>query len=62
MVVAVEPSTDRLWGDIYLTKDRIFTRKQADRSLIAPLHFILNPLYKLYSHVLSEEWIWRMGM
>lgn len=48
---------DRLWGDIYFDTDtRKFTRKQADpeqnRSFV---HFILEPLYKLYSQVVSEE-------
>jgi 116 kDa U5 small nuclear ribonucleoprotein component len=39
-----------------LTKDGGFTRKQADpESERTFVHFILNPLYKLYSHVLSEE-------
>ncbi|KAJ3569331.1 hypothetical protein NP233_g5114 [Leucocoprinus birnbaumii] len=47
----------RLWGDIYFDEEsRRFTRKQADpeqeRTFV---HFILNPLYKIYSHVLSEE-------
>ncbi|KAH9486434.1 116 kDa U5 small nuclear ribonucleoprotein component [Psilocybe cubensis] len=48
---------DRLWGDIYFNEDtRKFTRKQADpESERTFVHFILNPLYKLYSHVLSEE-------
>jgi 116 kDa U5 small nuclear ribonucleoprotein component len=41
----------RLWGDIYFdSKSRKFTRKQADpedkRSFV---HFVLEPLYKLYS-------------
>lgn len=48
---------DRLWGDIYFNAEtRKFTRKQADpeqnRTFV---HFILEPLYKLYSQVLSEE-------
>lgn len=48
---------DRLWGDIYFNEeDRKFTRKQADpeqnRTFV---HFILEPLYKLYSQVVSEE-------
>lgn len=48
---------DRLWGDIYFNSEtRKFTRKQADpeqnRTFV---HFILEPLYKLYSQVLSEE-------
>ncbi|KAF8807906.1 P-loop containing nucleoside triphosphate hydrolase protein [Phlegmacium glaucopus] len=52
----VKSFADRLWGDIYFTKDRKFTRKQADpESERTFVHFILNPLYKLYSHVLSEE-------
>ncbi|KAF9447037.1 Calreticulin-domain-containing protein [Macrolepiota fuliginosa MF-IS2] len=47
----------RLWGDIYFDEEsRRFTRKQADpeqnRTFV---HFILNPLYKVYSHVLSED-------
>ena len=49
--------SDRLWGDIWFNGEaRKFTRKPADpeanRSFV---HFILEPLYKLYSHVLSEE-------
>ncbi|KAL0951768.1 hypothetical protein HGRIS_008440 [Hohenbuehelia grisea] len=48
---------DRLWGDIYFNEEtRKFTRKPNDpehnRSFV---HFILDPLYKLYSTVLSEE-------
>lgn len=48
---------DRLWGDIYFNNDtRKFTRKQADpESSRTFVHFIMEPLYKLYSHVLSEE-------
>ncbi|KAF7783990.1 hypothetical protein Agabi119p4_155 [Agaricus bisporus var. burnettii] len=47
----------RLWGDIYFDEEsRRFTRKQSDpeqnRTFI---HFILNPLYKIYSNVLSED-------
>jgi 116 kDa U5 small nuclear ribonucleoprotein component len=53
----VNAFADRLWGDIYFHADtRKFTRKQADpeapRSFV---QFVLDPLYKLYSHVLSEE-------
>lgn len=48
---------DRLWGDIYFSPStRKFTRKAEDpetpRSFV---HFILTPLYKLYSQVLSED-------
>lgn len=47
---------DRLWGDIYFNADRKFTRKQADPETNRTfVHFILEPLYKLYSNVLSEE-------
>ncbi|KAJ7116809.1 Calreticulin family-domain-containing protein [Mycena crocata] len=47
---------DRLWGDIYFDSDRKFTRKQADpESNRTFVHFILEPLYKLYSNVLSED-------
>lgn len=48
---------DRLWGDIYFnTETRKFTRKPADpESSRTFVHFIMEPLYKLYSHVLSEE-------
>jgi U5 small nuclear ribonucleoprotein component len=53
----VDAFADRLWGDIYFNEEtRKFTRKQADpeqnRSFV---HFILEPLYKLYSNVLSED-------
>lgn len=53
----VDGLADRLWGDIYFdTENRKFTRKQVDpeqnRSFV---HFIIEPLYKLYSQVVSEE-------
>jgi U5 small nuclear ribonucleoprotein component len=53
----VKGFADRLWGDIYFDdKSRNFTRKQADPSSPRTfVHFVLNPLYKLYSQVLSEE-------
>lgn len=48
---------DRLWGDTYFnTETRKFTRKPVDpESSRTFVHFIMEPLYKLYSHVLSEE-------
>ena len=48
---------DRLWGDIYFNNDtRKFTRKAADaESPRTFVQFVLEPLYKLYSQVLSEE-------
>ncbi|KAK7465300.1 hypothetical protein VKT23_005279 [Stygiomarasmius scandens] len=55
--VDVSAFADRLWGDIYFDNEsRKFSRKPADpehsRSFV---HFIMEPLYKLYSQVLSEE-------
>ena len=48
---------DRLWGDIYFNNDtRKFTRKAVDpESPRTFVQFVLDPLYKLYSQVLSEE-------
>ena len=53
----VSAFADRLWGDIYFNHDtRKFSPNAADpeqaRSFVV---FILEPLYKLYSQVLSEE-------
>ncbi|WVQ80717.1 hypothetical protein IAT38_002822 [Cryptococcus sp. DSM 104549] len=47
----------RLWGNIYFdASSRKFTRKPADvESKRSFVHFILEPLYKLYSQVLSED-------
>lgn len=55
--VDVKSFAERLWGDIYFdNKSRKFTRKPADSSSPRSfVHFVLNPLYKLYSQVLSEE-------
>lgn len=51
----VKAFADRLWGDIYC-KDGKFTRKQADpESSRTFVQFVLEPLYKVYSNVLSEE-------
>ena len=46
-----------MWGNIYFdSENRKFSRKQSDpeqnRTFV---HFILEPLYKLYSQVLSED-------
>jgi 116 kDa U5 small nuclear ribonucleoprotein component len=53
----VSSFSDRLWGDIYFNENtRKFSRNAADPE--APrtfVHFILEPLYKLYSQVLSED-------
>lgn len=51
----VKAFADRLWGDIYC-KDGRFTRKQADpESTRTFVQFVLEPLYKVYSNVISEE-------
>ena len=51
----VKAFADRLWGDIYCNNGR-FTRKQADpESSRTFVQFVLEPLYKVYSHILSEE-------
>ena len=47
----------RLWGDIFFNpRSRKFTRKSieenAKRSFV---HFVLEPIYKLYSHTISES-------
>lgn len=53
----VKAFADRLWGDIWFNNEtRKFSRKPADPEANRTfVHFILEPLYKLYSHVLSEE-------
>ncbi|KAJ9094903.1 hypothetical protein QFC19_007759 [Naganishia cerealis] len=55
--VDIDELAPRLWGNIYFNEDtRKFSKKPADpetkRSFV---HFILEPLYKLYTQVLSEE-------
>ncbi|WPH02558.1 pre-mrna-splicing factor cwf10 [Acrodontium crateriforme] len=47
----------RLWGDIYFNPtSRKFTRKALEEgSERAFVHFVLEPIYKLYSHTLSES-------
>ncbi|EFA79966.1 U5 small nuclear ribonucleoprotein subunit [Heterostelium album PN500] len=54
---APEEFAKRLWGDLYFHADkRVFRRKpdnpEMQRSFI---HFILNPLYKIYSTVVSSD-------
>ena len=51
----VNAFADRLWGDIWPQGNK-FTRKQPDPEANRTfVHFILEPLYKLYSQVLSSE-------
>jgi U5 small nuclear ribonucleoprotein component len=47
----------RLWGDIfYNPKSRKFSRKgMEERSKRTFVHFVLEPIYKLYSHTISES-------
>src|SRR5262249_52041007 len=46
----------RLWGDVfYNPMNRKFTSKFADGLQRSFVHFILEPLYKIYSQVISEE-------
>jgi U5 small nuclear ribonucleoprotein component len=53
----VKAFANRLWGDIYFNPGtRKFTRKPADPEMSRSfVHFVLEPLYKLYSNVLSED-------
>jgi U5 small nuclear ribonucleoprotein component len=47
----------RLWGDIFFNpKKRSFTRKPVEeRAKRSFVNFILEPIYKLYSHTISES-------
>ncbi|KAI9866584.1 MAG: hypothetical protein M1813_001136 [Trichoglossum hirsutum] len=47
----------RLWGDIFFNpKSRKFTRKSIEeKSKRTFVNFVLEPIYKLYSHTLSES-------
>lgn len=47
----------RLWGDIFFNpKSRKFTRKAVEeRAKRTFVHFVLEPIYKLYSHTISES-------
>jgi 116 kDa U5 small nuclear ribonucleoprotein component len=47
----------RLWGDIYFNpRSRKFTRKAVEeQSKRAFVHFVLEPIYKVFSHTISES-------
>ncbi|KAF2482251.1 P-loop containing nucleoside triphosphate hydrolase protein [Neohortaea acidophila] len=47
----------RLWGDIFFNpRSRKFTRKAVEeRAKRSFVHFVLEPIYKLYSHTISES-------
>lgn len=55
--IDVDEFAKRLWGNIYYNEEsRNFSRKPADpHSKRSFVHFILEPLYKLYSQVLSSD-------
>jgi len=52
-----EDFAKRLWGDVYFNdKTRKFQRTPADsKTKRTFVHFILEPLYKLYAQVVGEE-------
>lgn len=52
-----EEFSKRLWGDIFFNpRSRKFTRKaQEERARRSFVHFVLEPIYKLYSHTISES-------
>ena len=52
-----EEFAKRLWGDFYFNEQtRKFTRKQPNPDVErAFVHFVLAPIYKLYSQVVGEE-------
>ncbi|KOS21496.1 Pre-mRNA-splicing factor cwf10 [Escovopsis weberi] len=47
----------RLWGDVYYNPEkRNFTRKPVgDRSARSFVHFVLEPIYKLFTHSISDS-------
>jgi U5 small nuclear ribonucleoprotein component len=51
-----EAFAKRLWGDIFFdTEKRCFRKTSNDTSVRSFLHFILEPLYKLYSTIIGED-------
>lgn len=55
--VNTEEFAKRLWGDIFFNpKKRSFTRKAVEeRAKRSFVNFVLEPIYKLYSHTISES-------
>jgi len=55
--IDVEKFVQRLWGDIYYNPEsRKFSRKpKSSKSQRGFVHFILEPLYKLYAQVIGED-------
>jgi U5 small nuclear ribonucleoprotein component len=54
--INVQEFARRLWGDIfYNPRKRSFTRKAVEeRAKRSFVHFVLEPIYKLYSHTISS--------
>lgn len=52
-----EEFSKRLWGDVYFNpKKRNFTRKPVeDRSARSFVHFVLEPIYKIFTHSISDS-------
>ncbi|RBR25971.1 uncharacterized protein FIESC28_01244 [Fusarium coffeatum] len=55
--INVDEFAKRLWGDIYYNpKKRNFSRKPIDeRSARSFVHFILEPIYKIFTHSISDS-------
>lgn len=55
--VNAEELARRLWGDVYYNpKKRSFTRKPVeDRAARSFVHFVLEPIYKLFTHSISDS-------
>ncbi|EEB05402.1 GTPase Cwf10 [Schizosaccharomyces japonicus yFS275] len=55
--IDIEQFGKRLWGDIFFDKQlHKFVRKTNEQQCVRSfVHFILEPLYKLHSHTLSDE-------
>ncbi|KAI1384123.1 P-loop containing nucleoside triphosphate hydrolase protein [Hypoxylon trugodes] len=57
--VNTEEFAKRLWGDIYYNpKKRTFSRKALpgeDRARRSFIHFVLEPIYKIFSHTISQS-------
>jgi len=51
-----KPFARRLWGNVYLAKNRKFVTKPEHSGHVRTfIHFVLEPLYKIYSYVLGSE-------
>ncbi|KAJ3471673.1 hypothetical protein MRS44_001772 [Fusarium solani] len=55
--INTEEFAKRLWGDVYYNpKKRTFSRKPIDeRSARSFVHFVLEPIYKLFTHSISDS-------